>query len=43
MQIAPGLFLCVHADRNLMGYVDCIPQKDKSLAVGETRATMCLH
>jgi hypothetical protein len=29
MQIAPGLFLCVHADRNLMGYVDCDSQKDK--------------
>jgi len=39
----PISFLCVQADRNLVGDVDCNPRKDKSLAVGETMATMYQH
>jgi antitoxin MazE len=37
------LFWCVEADCNLVGYVDCNPRKDKSLAAAETMATMYLH
>jgi len=37
------IILGFEADRNLVGYVDCNPQKDKSLALGETMATMYLH